>query len=197
MKAFVRVFISVAFMGFSACSTQQLPKDTTVAPIPEKKPVTSQNNKELDTSKKPPMTISKDGKTLNLVRVMDGGVCKDSHEGVKGTFLVYANAEDIERIKRAQGAKIFATFETQIQSLAETGLMDAINKTNLAANPFSLGADEAKENMVRDLNQNFRLAVANPIKKFEADTSLAIDVDTYPPSLEFFQQGCQIQAEGN
>jgi hypothetical protein len=197
MKAFVRVFISVAFIGFSACSTQQVSKDNTVAPIPEKKPVTSQNNKELNNSQNPPMTITKDGKTLNLVRVMDGGVCKDSREGVKGTFLVYANAEDIARIKQAQGTKIFATFETKIQSLAETGLLDAVNQTNLAANPFSLGADEAKENMARDLNRNFRSAVANSLKKFEVDTGLAIDVDTYPPSLEFFQQGCQIQAEGN
>ena len=61
----------------------------------------------------PAMTIIKSGKTLNLVRIMDGAACKNEFEGAKGSFLLYADPTDIERIKREQGVKVFTEFENK------------------------------------------------------------------------------------
>ena len=63
----------------------------------------------------PPLTLVKGNKTLNLVRIMDGGACKNDYQGVKGAFLVYADPTDIDRIKRDKGPQIFSDFESKIQ----------------------------------------------------------------------------------
>lgn len=40
------------------------------------------------------------GKSLQLVRIMEGGACKNTQQGAFGLFKLYANLDDIKRIKR-------------------------------------------------------------------------------------------------
>ena len=68
------------------------------------------NEAESMSGQNPPMTIMKGEKKLNLVRIMDGGICKNEFQGAKGAFLLYADSNDIERIKREKGAAIFSDF---------------------------------------------------------------------------------------
>ena len=194
MKAIVNFFISVICATLSACSVQQPKQNEATATAAENTAISRQGLYE--DKQNPPMAITKNGKILNLVRVMDGAVCKNDLEGAKGVFLVYANPQDIERIKREQGAKVFSEFETKIQSFSETILQQAINTTNLSEDPFSIGEDVAKQKMADQLSHNFRLAAADPITVFEKETTLAIDIDTYTPSLEFFQRGCEANLNG-
>ena len=147
----------------------------------------------------PPMTITKGKKTLNLVRIMDGGICKNEYEGAKGAFLLYADTQDIERIKKAKGAAIFKTFETKIQEISGDILQAAIDRTNLGEDPFALGADEAQQKLASKLVMNFRDAATDIVAKFQKETSLTIDISAFQPSLVFFQKGCdesKLDAEG-
>jgi len=140
----------------------------------------------------PPMTIMKDGKKLNLVRVMDGGICKNEFQGAKGAFLFYADPNDIERIKREKGTTVFGVFETRIQTIAGDALQEAVDKTNLSEDPFALGDDEAQQKLAKQLTQNFRNAAAYAIDGFQKETTLTIDITAFPPSLIFYQKGCEV-----
>ena len=188
MKASVKFIISIAVIVLSACSTMKKPQDTLVS---SEKPVLTQPAVVPEDAQNPPMTLTKNGKTLNLVRFMDGAVCKNDLQGAKGVFLIYANPQDIERIKKEQGTQIFSRFETKIQNFSEAILQQAINTTNLSEDPFSLGDDVAKQKMVEQLTQNFRSAAIEPVNEFEKETSLTIEISAYRPSFEFFQKGCE------
>jgi FKBP-type peptidyl-prolyl cis-trans isomerase (trigger factor) len=193
MKISLQLFISAAFIALSACSTQEIKQDTVAvqapaipAPaIPAIKDDSAQNS-----GLNPAMTLLKNNIKLNLVRVMDGGACKNELQGAKGTFLIYADSADIERIKREKGPKVFGEFENKIQAFASSALQDAINATNLNENPFSLGADETQEQLTKQLLNNFLNSVAKPIKQFRTETTLNIDVQPFPPSFMFYQHGC-------
>jgi hypothetical protein len=130
-------------------------------------------------------------KKLNLVRIMDGGACKNDLQGVKGTFLLYADPSDIDRIKKDKGNKIFSDFESKIQAIASDSLQQAINESNLAEDPFALGEEEAQQKLAKQLTQNFNSASTVPIKGFEKETTLTIAITTFVPSFIFFQKGCE------
>ena len=132
----------------------------------------------------------KNGKTLNLVRIMDGGICKNEFQGAKGVFLLYVDPNDIKRIKEQKGAAIFSTFETDIQKISGDALHAAIDQMNLSEDPFSLGEDEARQKLAQKLMYQFRNASTDIIASFEKKTSLTIDITAFPPSLEFYQKGC-------
>jgi hypothetical protein len=139
----------------------------------------------------PPMTIMKGEKKLNLVRLMDGGICKNDVQGAKGAFLLYADLNDIERIKREKGTAIFRDFETKIQDISGGVLQEAIDKTNLSEDPFALGEDEAQQKLANKLVSNFRNAASDAIDTFQKETTLTIDITAFPPSLVFYQKGCE------
>lgn len=122
---------------------------------------------------------------------MDGGACKNDAQGVKGVFLVYADPTDIDRIKREKGPQIFSDFETKIQFFSTDVLQDTINATNLAEDPFTLGADEAQQKLANQLTNNFRNAVTDAVNAFQKETTLTIDVVPFPPSFVFYQKGCE------
>lgn len=122
---------------------------------------------------------------------MDGGACKNDFQGIKGAFLIYADPTDVERIKREKGTQIFSDFENKIQSFSAQALQEAINETNLAEDPFALGADEAQEKLTKQLSNNFRSSIAEPIKRFQQQTTLTIDIIPFIPSLFFYQHGCE------
>ncbi|WP_374087204.1 hypothetical protein [Methylomicrobium lacus] len=192
MKARVKTFTAVAVSLLSACSTQPAQRQDTAAIQSAAKPALPQEKpaENYEASTNPPLTTTKDGKTLNLVRIMDGGICKNELQGASGSFLVYADPQDLERIKREKPKEIFKDFETKIQKLASEALEKAIDQTNLAVDPFSLGDDVAQEKLAAQLTKNFSSAASGPVAAFDQETTLTIDVTPFPPSLLFYQKGC-------
>lgn len=189
MKARVQILIGMAFIALTACSTQEVKHDAKAVSAPDKVPAIPEGSSQ--SGPNPPLTWIKDNKTLNLVRIMDGGACKNDFQGAKGAFLVYADPADIERIKRDKGPQVFSDFENKIQTFATEALQEAINTTNLAEDPFALGADEAQEKLTKQLSNNFRNSVADAVKLFQKETTLTIDVVPFAPSFIFYQQGCE------
>jgi hypothetical protein len=184
-------------IALTACSTQEIKRDSSNL----SKPVTSVpslNEGSQLSGQNPPLTVMKGTKKLNLVRVMDGGACKNDLQGVKGTFLLYANPDDIERIKTSKGTKVFSEFENQIQTLSTDALQQAINESNLAEDPFALGEEEAQEKLAKQLSAIFLAAIAGPILNFEKETTLTIAITPFTPSFIFYQKGCEaIQTDDN
>ncbi|MCF7987556.1 MAG: hypothetical protein K9L60_08330 [Methylovulum sp.] len=190
MNSSVKILVGCLASGLIACAG-----DGTSHQLANEKPVENNaalSNKDLPPPAKqePPMTMSKNGTTLALVRMMDGAVCKNDQEGVMGTFMVYANPDDIARIKRDKGNKVFSEFETKIEAFSERVLQLAVDKTNLAADPFALGEDVAQQKLAQQLDTNFRLSVSEAIAGFEKETTLTIDVSPFPASFIFYQNGC-------
>lgn len=186
-------FIFTAFLGLEACTQQPVkPQDG--------EPVDSVVNPDLTDTfingspQTPPLTLVKDHKKLNLVRIMDGGACKNELQGVRGTFLLYADPGDIQRIKNQQGAQIFSEFEQRIQTLSTEALEHAMAETNLNEDPFSLGEDVTQQKLAKQLVANFRHSITKSIAAFEQDTSLSIDILAFAPSFTFFQKGCELSA---
>jgi len=178
------LLIAISLLTMTACTSQPV-KDAQPVPAPPAiaTPATSEQA--------PPLSELKNGKTLNMVRVMDGAACKNDLQGVKGTFLVYANPEDIERIKREKGAQIFADFEIKIQNLASEALQTATDATNLAEDPFAISAQVVQQKLANQLNANFQDSIAAGLKRFQQDTTLSIDIVPFPPSLIFYQKDCE------
>jgi hypothetical protein len=190
----VKIFTAVAVSLLSACSTQpaQRPDTATVQPEPKPRIQEEQLPPGYDASSNPPLSITKGGKDLKLVRIMDGGICKNELQGASGSFLIYADLRDIERIKREKPKEIFKNFENKIQNFSSEILEQAIDKTNLAVDPFSLGDDVMQEKLAAQLTNNFRTAAARPLAAFTRETTLTIDITPFPPSLIFYQKGCDI-----
>lgn len=189
MKPSILILIGMVFMTLAACSSQEVKQDAKAMPAPDKSPAIIDDSAQ-GSGQNPPLTQTKDDKTLNLVRIMDGGACKNDYQGAKGAFLLYADPADIERIKSEKGPKIFSDFENKIQSFSTEALQEAINATNLAEDPFALGADEAQEKLTRQLSKNFRSSITDAVNSFQKETTLTIDVVPFAPSFIFYQQGC-------
>jgi len=190
MKVSVNILIGSLFMGLAACSSDSAKHDAAAAkPVDKASPPVG--NESAMSGLAPRMTIIKDGKTLNLVRSMDGAVCKNDLEGAKGTFLLYAYPVDIERIKREKGTKIFSEFESKIQAFSAQVLQEAVDKTNLSEDPFVLDNEEAQQKLAQQLDNNFRNTVTEAINTFEKETTLTIDVSAFRPSFIFYQKGCE------
>ncbi len=182
MRKAATILVNLFLVSLTACTQQPVKEDQTVSLPTLDDSATSEQL--------PPLTEVKDGKTLNIVKIMDGAACKNDYQGVKGTFLVYANPIDIERIKQEKSTAVFAEFENKIQALAGEALQQATEATNLAEDPFALGPDQARENLANQLSENFQKAIEIELKKFVKATTLTIDIHPFPPSLSFFQTGC-------
>lgn len=189
MKPSVHILIGMVFMALAACSSQEVKQEAKATPAPGKSSAIIDDSAQ-GSGQNPPLTQVKGDKTLNLVRIMDGGACKNDYQGAKGAFLLYADPADIERIKSEKGPRIFSDFENKIQAFSTDALQEAINATNLAEDPFALGADEAQEKLTKQLSNNFRTSVAGAINNFQQETTLTIDVMPFAPSFIFYQQGC-------
>lgn len=192
MYASLKFLTSIIFISLVACSAQETKQnaatsDNYIAAPTNKSPG---DGPVQISGKNPPLTIMKGKKKLSMVRIMDGGICKNEYQGVKGAFLLYADTNDIKRIKNKKGTAIFREFETKIQELTADVLHEAIEKTNLSEDPFSLSEDDAQQKLANELVKNFRIAAADAIKKFQKETSLTIDIIVFPPSLVFYQKGC-------
>ncbi|MEI6268943.1 MAG: hypothetical protein WCP01_08700 [Methylococcaceae bacterium] len=195
MNASVKFLISLTFITLAACSTQEVKQAATPPPNNttsiQDRSSTAATETEPVSGQSPPMTIMKGDKKLNLVKIMDGGICKNEYQGATGAFLLYADTKDIERIKSEKGVAAFKTFETKIQDLSADVLQEAIDKTNLSEDPFALGEDEAQQKLATKLINNFRDAAVSAVKTFKQETTLTIDITAFPPSLIFYQKGCE------
>ncbi|MGZ8213165.1 MAG: hypothetical protein ACXWTP_01495, partial [Methylosarcina sp.] len=147
MKSRAKLITGLTYLLLAACSTQQIQQKSFEQPIPITLPEQSGSNSGFS----PPLQIIKDNKALNLVRIMDGGICKNDFQGAKGEFLVYADVKDMERIKRERTQAIFKEFENKIQAFSTRVLQKAIEATNLSEDPFSLGEDEAQQKLTMQL----------------------------------------------
>jgi hypothetical protein len=189
MKVNLNILISMSLIALTACSTQGVKQEAQPLPAPGKSPAIIDDLSQ-QSGKNPPLTLIKEDKTLNLVRIMDGGACKNDFQGAKGVFLIYADPADIERIKQDKGPQVFSDFENKIQTFSTQALQEAINATNLNEDPFVLGADEAQEKLVKQLSGHFRTNIANAVEVFSKETTLNIDIVPFAPSFTFYQQGC-------
>lgn len=183
------ILIVLTLLALTACSTQQVKPDAATLENDKNAPASAVDGLQLS-GKNPPLTLEKSGKKLNLVRIMDGGACKNDLQGVKGVFLLYANPDDVERIKKSKGTQVFSDFEGKIQMISTEALQQAINDSNLDEDPFSLGEEEAQLKLAKQLTENFLNAVSEPITAFEKETTLTIAITTFTPSFVFFQKGC-------
>jgi hypothetical protein len=189
-----KLFSVLLIMALTACSTPAIKQDSPAQPVNEDLLESPSPSFRFN----PPLTLLKDNIKLNLVRVMDGGACKNELQGVKGTFLLYANPEDVERIKNVKGAKIFNEFENKIQTFSTDALQQAINEANLAEDPFALDEDEARQKLTKQLAKQFDIAIREPIMAFEKETTLTIAITIFSPSFVFYQKGCDaIQTDEN
>ena len=191
MNTSLKFLTTITFITLTACSTNEVRQDATTDNATDKAPTMASEAEQMS-GQNPPMTIMKGYKKLNLVRIMDGGICKNEFQGAKGAFLLYVDPNDIERIKREKGAEIFSAFETKIQDLSGNVLQDAVDKTNLSADPFTLGEDEAQQKLANKLANNFRNAASGAIDTFQKETTLTIDITPFAPSLVFYQKGCEV-----
>jgi len=200
MNASLKLLTSITFITLAACSTQKVKEGATTTNNTNASTVkspTMAKEAEQMSGQNPPMTIMKGDKKLNLVRIMDGGICKNEFQGAKGAFLLYADPNDIERIKREKGAAIFSALETKIQDISGDVLQEAIDKTNLSEDPFALDEDEAQQKLANKLTKNFHNAASDAIDTFQNETTLTIDITAFPPSLVFYQKGCEADHENS
>lgn len=191
MNVSLKFFTHISFIILAACSTQEVKQDSETKNVELKtNSVISENKTDNLVGQNPPMTIMKGRKKLNLVRIMDGGICKNEFQGAKGAFLLYADPKDIERIKREKGAAIFNSFEAKIQNISADALQITIDQMNLSEDPFTLGEDEAQQKLAQKLIYNFHNVATDIITSFQKETSLTIDITAFTPSLVFYQKGC-------
>jgi len=122
---------------------------------------------------------------------MEGGACKDDERGAKGVFLVYANSEDIERIKKEQGNDVFGGFERQIRDFSLVGFQKAVTESNLGVDPFALDANDAQRKAADELAEKFSRNIAETVKDFNRATTLTIDVEPLRRSFVIYINGCE------
>jgi hypothetical protein len=187
MKLSGKILASIAVIILTAqgCSTQEVKPDVAEP--------ASEDKAALDMSKQePPMVIRKGDHPLNLVRIMDGAVCKNDQQGAEGEFLLYADPADIDRIKKDKGEKVFSSFEQKIETFSANVFEKVINATTLTEDPFALGDYEANQKLAKQVADNFKTEVTDNIEKFQQETTLTIDVVAFPASFTFYHKGCDI-----
>lgn len=166
-------------MLLSACSTQPVDSEMTVAPIAE-----------TDISSKAGLTTIKAGKVLKLVRIMEGGACNGKQQGAVGMFNLYANLEDIVRIKQQHGAAVFTEFESRIEKLSMHALQQAVDKMDFDSDAQSKNA--IQQQLAEQLGYLFSDSVIADIAEFEQETTLSIEVLLRSDSMTVYQNNCEI-----
>lgn len=186
--ALLRTILFVMAFGLQSCATriqeiENAPAPIQASPVPETK-------KSLAYLDAPPQISSKNGKELKLVRAMEGGACNAKDQGAKGVFLVYADPNDIERIKTEKGAGVFQQYESRIERFSLLAFQESVAATNIADNPFALDNDDAQKQVTQQLTSNFAGFSKSAISHFESSTGLTIDVVPFSPSMVFLLEEC-------
>ena len=184
-----KLLIGILFSQLSACSTQSIQPEHNKPSAPVDSEITITPISNENSLLAPDLTIVKAGKELKLVRIMEGGVCKDNMQGVVGMFKLYANPNDIMLIEQKSGTRVFADFEQDIQHFSMLALQHAINNLDFTA------AKSTQESLAKELTSLFSKFIENDISQFETKTSLTIDVLPIQSSLTIFLDGCEIPHE--
>jgi hypothetical protein len=182
---------SILFLLLSACSTQSTQpitstNATTIAPAATVSTVTM--DKMLPA---PDLFLEKAGKTLKLVRIMEGGVCKNELQGVIGMFNLYVNPDDIVRIKKSQGSGVFSDFESQITEFSMLTLQQAVNQLDFQSDFYPSNKQDTQQQLANELTNSFIALIFDDIEKFETETTLSINVKPISNSIIIFLDGCK------
>ena len=180
---------SILFSLLSACSAQTIQPEQNKPSTPIDSEISITPISHESSLLTPDLTIVKSGKVLKLVRIMEGGVCKNKQQGVVGMFKLYANPNDITQIKQKQGKEIFADFELKIQDFSMLALQHAIDRLDFQ------GGKSAQQLLAEKLTKLFSELIANDISDFETKTTLTIDVLPIQDSLTIYLDGCEIPHE--
>jgi len=183
--------IGILLPLLSACSAPiTQPVTTDIEPIASKLSIDPLIQQDLLGTNS--LSILKMGKSLQLVRAMEGGACKNTQQGAFGLFKLYANLDDIERIKQTQGSEVFANFELSIQDFSMLAWQQAVNRLDFKIAENSQNKNHSQEQQAKSLTSLFVDLVANDIQAFEAKTTLTIDVIPDADSLLIYTDGCEI-----
>lgn len=186
-----QLIIGILLPLLTACTVPITPPSTSnIEPIAEKSSIDPLIKKDLLGTNG--LSVWKMGKTLQLVKMMEGGACKNTQQGAFGLFKLYANLEDIERIKQTQGTEIFADFELSIQDFSMLAWQQAVNRLDFKIAENSQNKNNSQELQAKLLTALFTDLVANDIQVFEAKTTLTIDVIPDADSLLIYTEGCEI-----
>ena len=175
------ILVGIMLLIQMACSTQPI------------KPITNTSaDSEILVTKMPSNNATlirvKAGKELKLVRMMEGGACNINRQGVIALFGLYANPDDIDRIKLLQGSGIFSSFESQIEAFSIRALQQTVDGLSFQS------SIKTKNNTQQQLSDRFSAlfvdSIAKDITDFEAKTTLTIDVISQPDSITIYQNNC-------
>ena len=192
--------LAVLTLLLSGCSTQPIAPDKQdqVDPSDQQQQTTTQphpaqsDRQPHSLTAAPPLSITRDNRKFALVRMMDGGVCKNDQQGAVGTFLLYADIDDTKRIKEKKGPAIFAEFEQSIRQFSLAAFKQAINQTEIAANPFALDERDRQQKVSDELIAHFIQAIKKPRRSFEQTTTLKVEIVPVARSFQFFFNGCKL-----
>ncbi len=185
------LLIGTLLTVFSACSTQP-PKPISNTDSTKVHSTSTDTVVTLDKAlAAPDLTIIKNGKTLKLTRIMEGGACKNDQQGVLSLFRLYTNPEDIERIKQNQGSAVFADFELLIETFSMQALQKTIDQFDFQPDLFALSESDAQKELADKFTRMFISLIADDIAEFEIKTTLMIDVSPLPNALTIYLNGCE------
>ncbi|WP_305907245.1 hypothetical protein Q9L42_016970 [Methylomarinum sp. Ch1-1] len=183
-------FFAILFILLPACSTPPVRQESVEQPtVADQAEEGASLRRALPA---PDLYREKAGKTLKLVRIMEGGACQTEQYGVVGMFMLYADPDDIERIKQDRGAGVFAEYEKIIEQFAMLALEQAVNELQFFDNPFALDEEDVQRELAEQLIPLFDASVAEAITEFEAETTLTIDLAPLSDSFYFYLHGCEI-----
>lgn len=193
-KSFILIVSLLSFF-LSACSTQPVVQSQDVQPEVESYQIADEEAESGISLPAPDLYRVKDGKTLKLIKLMEGGACKNDSEGVVGMFMLYADPDDIERIKQQQGNGVFADFEEGIEELAMLALQQAIEELDFNEDPFAIDDEDIQRKQAEALMPLFKDSVTGSLVEFENETTLTIDLLPMQNSLYFYLDGCELPHE--
>ncbi|MCK5120527.1 MAG: hypothetical protein KAQ91_01015, partial [Methylococcales bacterium] len=175
----------------SACSTQ-LPKPISNTDSTKIHSTSTDAVVTLDKAlPAPDLTIIKNGKTLKLTRIMEGGACKNNQQGALGLFRLYTNPDDIERIKQNQGSGVFADFELLIEAFSMRALQKTVDQFDFQPDLFAISESDVQKELADKFTRMFISLIADDIAEFEIKTTLMIDVSPLPNALTIYLNGCE------
>lgn len=180
---------------FSACSTQSIQPELNAPAMPVDSDVSVTTIPSEDAALIPGLTKVKAGKTLKLVRIMEGGACTNNQQGVLGLFSLFANPDDITRIKQMQGPGVFAGFESRIEKFSMRALQQTVDRLDFQSSPFVQNKKELQQQVADRFTVLFIDSIAEDITNFEAKTTLTIDVIAQSDSLTIYQDNCKTPHE--
>lgn len=186
------LLISLLLTLLSACTTPKPQPGLTTSTGVDSEPADISLSKS-KTPKGLAMTKEKSGEILELVRIMEGGACKNEKSGAIASFMLYANSDDLKRLKQNQGTEVFADFEQTINDFSMLALQQALEKLDFEAGANSETEDTRLQQLQEELSVLFIDNIADNIVKFENDSSLMIDV--IPNAWSLYLDGCEIPHE--